>query len=377
MKYLLSFSLLFCFSYVANVAPEQGPIPQKAGDHPAPVFRFEKYKTEKISDTAGYFSQWGETYGIGVLKSRREVFLFHRETGEFRVFAVQGETPGKTGEVFQVTLLDDSSFCVFDQLRAYVFDVGRGKLSFECGPLIDKINYDRYSTPIALTPNDIILSVLDPDREITSAAYYSDPSTYFYATLDLRACLLRKGGTSAGDNSYRKEFYAVRLRPKISPFDDRSFLSFFPFHTAVDIVNAEDFSISKTIDLHPGYFGPLVTATGNGIAYQVAVMQANSAYRYVLASADQRYLLTQYKQGASEILPPEAYLSRAVTNLPGNKYFEMYETSSGKKIGRDSPDELGFIPLSFVSMDSVVFYSTHYQDEEGLFLHFAKITGLD
>ncbi len=337
--------------------------------HPAPGFSIERYQTQKISETVGYFSDANDSLAIGIIKDRSAVFLYHYATGSFRLM----EVAGKTGEIFQAALIDPHRFCVFDQFRAYVFDLSSGKFIFDCGLLGDQINYDRYSTAIPRLENEIILPALDPRREITSAAYFSDPESFFYAKLNLTTCTLEKGGSLAADNVYREDFYAVRLRPLIAPLNVRSFLSLFPFNTAVDIVDAGDFSIRRSIDLQPEHFGSLLAATGSSLKDQLFVMQSNAAYRHLLASADGRLLLTQYRTSADTILPPEQYISGAATRISGDKYYELYDLDTGQKIGSDTKAEPGYIPFEFLSRDSLLLYSTTHEGEAGLFLHYARI----
>jgi len=336
-------------------------------------WELEKTNTVKISENIGYFSNSLKGMHIGVTKDRQSVFLYNSNNGDFKTIPVAGEGPDKTGEIFQVAMLNEETFLVMDITYAYTYNLAGTQLS-KCGPLIDRVNYDRYSLPIVVSEKEIIITALSPYIEINSPDYFDNNSNFFYAKVNLETCEVVTGGELSPKNIYRKDFFAVRMRPKIVQATVSTFVSNFPFNREIDIISSKDFSIEKTIKLNPDNFGVLSTATGSYIEDQVNIIQSNSAYRHLLPSSSAGLIMTQYKTGMDKIIPAEELMAEGNNSkIGGKKYLELYNVESGTKVGKDLLFDKNLIPLSFIDLSNVNFYSTSFEDQEGLFLHSYKV----
>ncbi|MFK8165583.1 MAG: hypothetical protein AB8H12_24255 [Lewinella sp.] len=349
-----------------NTIPEES-LPERV------EWELVKNNTVKISDNIGYFSNSLEGMHIGVTKDRQSVFLYNSDNGDFNTVSIAGEGPDKTGEIFQAAMLNKETFLVMDITYAYTYNLEGTQLS-KCGPLIDRVNYDRYSLPIVISEKEIMTTALSPYIEINSPDYFDNNSNFFYAKVNLETCEVITGGELSPDNIYRKDFFAVRMRPKIVQVTESTFVSNFPFNKEIDVISSKDFTIEKTIKLNPENFGVLSTATGSYIEDQVNIIQSNSAYRHLLPSSSTGLIMTQYKTGMDKIIPADELMAQGDNSkIGGKKYLELYNIESGAKLGKDLLFNKSLIPLSFIDLNNVNFYSTSFEDQEGMFLHSYKV----
>ena len=332
-------------------------------------YSLNSVKTVKLTDEVGSIWDVVQDKLLGVSSDKSRVWIYDLTDSSFRELRIEGEGPGKTGDILKAYWKDSNSFVIHDIKGAYLYDLD-GNLVRKCEEVYGHMNVGTISSGFGYEEEKVIVSALNPSIPVKKQGYFQNPDIFFFAELDFSNCSVTIGGKDINLPTYSSRLLPVRYRGYIENLNDEQFFLFFQYEKNLWIYDKNSFNHIKTLSLNPNHFTEIIGATEWSLQEMTRLAQINPAYLRMKALYNGTVLITQYSESSSEYKPSLEYLDGDI--IRPKRWLEVYTLDPNyEKVKEiELPETFAVNPIMFGTnnKNKVYLYANEHNGAEGTFI---------